>query len=146
HKDFNISFEKFRIINLSFSINEKYRKKKVRISTELFASHKYSKAKKQLTIRLKATLLKGNMPFFFELVGEGLFVFDKTPEKETIEMVSSINGPAIMFPYMRETIADLTRRAGFKSLHLPPINFVKLAKALPVRKPRSLKKTPKQSK
>ncbi|MDP3298216.1 MAG: protein-export chaperone SecB [Thermodesulfovibrionia bacterium] len=32
-----------------------------------------------------------------------------------------------MFPYVRETIADLTRRAGFPPLHLNPINFIQLA-------------------
>jgi preprotein translocase subunit SecB len=137
-------FEQFRIINLSFSINEKYRKGKIVINTDLFAAHKYSKAKKQLTVRLKASLVDGNVPFFFELEGEGLFVFKETPDKDIIAMVSDINGPAIIFPYMRETIADLTRRAGFKALHLPPVNFVKLAKGEPVKKARSPKKSTKK--
>jgi preprotein translocase subunit SecB len=34
----------------------------------------------------------------------------------------------IISPYIRETIADLTRSAGFPPLHLNPINFVELAK------------------
>lgn len=146
-KHFNLSFEQFRIVSLSFSINETYRKRKtIPINTQIRVAHEFDKSKKQLTIRLKTSSIKGNIPFYFEIEGEGVFVFDKSPDKDILEKVANINGPAIIFPYIRETIADLTRRSGFKPLHLPPIDFVKLAEGQIVKKAGSLKKTPKKPK
>ncbi|MBW1706391.1 MAG: protein-export chaperone SecB, partial [Deltaproteobacteria bacterium] len=45
-----------------------------------------------------------------------------------VEPIAKINCPAILFPFLRECVADITRRAGFNPLILPPINFVELAK------------------
>ena len=34
-----------------------------------------------------------------------------------------IHCPNVLFPYVRETIADAISRAGFPPVHLDPINF-----------------------
>ncbi|MBI5599841.1 MAG: protein-export chaperone SecB, partial [Deltaproteobacteria bacterium] len=73
------------------------------------------------------SISNGNMPFSFDVVGEGRFVFKTIPDEQTLTRVAVINGPAIIYPYVRETIADMSRRAGFPPLHLPPVNFVRLA-------------------
>ncbi len=69
-------------------------------------------------------------PFNFDLVYEGYFKFESSKEisDEEIEKVCLINCAAIIFPYLREHLADLTRRSGLPPYHLPPINFVKLYK------------------
>ncbi len=67
-------------------------------------------------------------PFNFDLVYEGLFKFESTekiPDDE-IEKIGIINCAAIIFPYVREHLADLTRRSGLPAFHLPPVNFVKV--------------------
>lgn len=73
-----------------------------------------------------------NSPFNFDLVYEGIFKFEfpeETEQKdEEIEKVCLINCAAIIFPYLREHLADLTRRSGLPPYHLPPINFVRLYK------------------
>jgi len=68
------------------------------------------------------------MPFAIFIEGKGIFKFKKTPSEAVLKKVSKINCPAIIFPYVRETIADITRRAGFPPLHLNPVNFVAFAK------------------
>ena len=45
-----------------------------------------------------------------------------------IEQFAKINAPAIIFPYIREHLSNVSLKAGIKPIFLPPINFVKLAK------------------
>ena len=71
-----------------------------------------------------------NSPFNFDLVYEGYFKFELPKEisDEEIEKIGLINCAAIIFPYLREHLADLIRRSGLPPYHLPPINFVRLYK------------------
>lgn len=150
HKDIKISFEDFRILSLSFSVNQKFEFKgqAIEINPQIAIAKDYNSDKKTLIVRLRVSLITGDVPFFFDLESVGSFSFDVSPDEQTIERTALINCPAIMFPYVRETIADLTRRAGFAPLHLQPINFVKFAerqstipqKAIPEKKRPASKK------
>lgn len=127
-KDFQMSFERFRLVNLVFAINDSFKKHKaIEMNQVIAVANRYDKKRKVLNIRVKVSLNDGNMPFAFDVVGEGRFVFKTTPDEMTVTRVATINGPAIIYPYVRETIADMTRRAGFPPLHLPPVNFIRLA-------------------
>jgi len=58
---------------------------------------------------------------------EGLFKFSNKPKPEIhLSKTAEITCAAILFPFVREVIADLTRRAGFPPLILDPVNFVEL--------------------
>ncbi|NLD80915.1 MAG: protein-export chaperone SecB [Smithella sp.] len=65
-------------------------------------------------------------PFRFSVAWEGAFVFEKLPAKELLERIAHINCASIIFPYVRESVADLTRRASITPLNLQPMNFVAL--------------------
>ncbi|MEW6133982.1 MAG: protein-export chaperone SecB [Pseudomonadota bacterium] len=52
----------------------------------------------------------------------GIFRIAGFPQ-EQLPMALGIGCPNIVFPYARETIADVIVRAGFPPLHLAPINF-----------------------
>jgi preprotein translocase subunit SecB len=67
-------------------------------------------------------------PFFYTLVIKGVFHFDADTDKDKLTMFAKINCPAILYPYVREALADLTRRAGYAPLHLPIMNFAKIAR------------------
>lgn len=111
--------------------------KPVLIDHEIATRSKYSKKNKVLTVILKVSFTNGNIPFFINIEGEGIFSFSEEIDKKLIKQFSSINCPAIIFPYIRETIADLTRRAGYPPLHMPSVNFVELAKEKkPKKKPK----------
>jgi len=64
-------------------------------------------------------------PLQAEVEMGGLFLVASQPADATAAArLAEIDCAALIFPYLRETIADLTRRAGLAPLHLPPINFV----------------------
>ncbi len=69
--------------------------------------------------------LKDQKQFSFLTRYVGVFEFDDNIEL-SLEQFSKINGPAIIFPFIREHIANLSLKAGIDPILLPPINFVKL--------------------
>ena len=57
------------------------------------------------------------------MVGE----FEKVGETklEDLEQFGHINGAAIIFPYIREHLSNLSSKAGLGLIILPPVNFTK---------------------
>lgn len=134
--------DQFKINKLSFSANENFKMKKnkpVLIDHKIGTRSKYSKKNKILNVFLKVTFIDGDIPFFIDIEGEGIFTFKEELDKKLLDQFATINCPAMIFPYIRETIADLTRRAGYPPLHMPAINFVEMAKS----KKKTVKKTKK---
>jgi preprotein translocase subunit SecB len=60
--------------------------------------------------------------FLVEAAQAGIFTIRGVPE-EHLQAVVAINCPTVLFPYVRETLADAVTRAGFPPVHLAPINF-----------------------
>jgi preprotein translocase subunit SecB len=60
--------------------------------------------------------------FLVEVTQAGVFRITGVPLAE-IQPILGIHCPNILFPYIRETIADAVTRAGFPPVHLDPINF-----------------------
>lgn len=56
--------------------------------------------------------------------------FEKTGESplNDMEEFGRINGASIIFPFLREHIANLAMKAGLGPIMLPPVNFQKLNK------------------
>lgn len=69
---------------------------------------------------------KKTQPFTFTIATAGLFNFNKLPQKQELEKVAHINCASIIFPYIRESLADLTRRAGLPPFHIDPVNFINI--------------------
>lgn len=102
----------------------------ISINTKINVGYDY-KDKKDLVVSVKAMLEEGdNMPFAFSVEAVGVFRFKTQPPEEIIDKVARMNCAAIVFPYVREAVADLTRRSGLTPLHLQPANFVALYEAL----------------
>lgn len=152
-----MTFDHFGITFISFNINRDFKsKKEITVSPEIEGRADYKKESRKLQAFMKVTLDNGNLPFYLTVEAVGVFTFDGEPDQKTLNNVSSINAPAIIFPYIRETVADITRRAGFQPLHLPPVNFQNLAKKTTVpniqesgkkgsvKKLKAAKKTPKK--
>ncbi len=57
-------------------------------------------------------------------------VFKRTGDSQIVdnEQFGRINGAAIIFPFVREHIANIALKAGLGSLLLPPVNFTKINK------------------
>ena len=60
-----------------------------------------------------------------ELVYAGLYRIQSIPA-EALEPFLLINGPSLVFPFLRRVVADLTREGGFPPLLLDPIDFAGL--------------------
>lgn len=54
-------------------------------------------------------------------------VFEKVSDTkiEDLEQFGHINGAAIIFPYIREHLSNLSSKAGLGLIILPPVNFTK---------------------
>jgi preprotein translocase subunit SecB len=60
--------------------------------------------------------------FLIEVSQAGVFGIRGVPPDQ-LQPIIAIHCPTVLFPYVRETIADATMRAGFPPVHLAPINF-----------------------
>ena len=60
--------------------------------------------------------------FLVEAAQAGIFTIKGIPP-EQLQGVLAVHCPTVLFPYVRETIADAVSRAGFPPVHLAPINF-----------------------
>ena len=74
-----------------------------------------------LTVTLTAKVGDKTL-FLIEASQAGIFTIRGVPP-EQLQPVIAINCPTVLFPYMRETLADAVSRAGFPPVHLAPINF-----------------------
>jgi preprotein translocase subunit SecB len=60
--------------------------------------------------------------FLVEASQAGIFTIKGVPPDQ-LQPVIAIHCPTVLFPYVRETVADATLRAGYPPVHLQPINF-----------------------
>ncbi|MHC1725763.1 MAG: protein-export chaperone SecB [Syntrophobacteraceae bacterium] len=56
----------------------------------------------------------------------GIFSIDGQLSPDELDRLRHINCNAILFPYLRETVSEITRRGGMAPLYLPIVNFVQL--------------------
>jgi preprotein translocase subunit SecB len=68
---------------------------------------------------------KAGKIYELELVYGGLFKIESMPQ-QALEPFLLINCPALIFPFARRLIADITREGGFPPLLLDPIDFSQL--------------------
>jgi len=125
-----MKFVNFALLKVNFFLNQEYKEDSAdtMIAPDIAINHEFREKEKQLVVVFGLRQIKGNIPYRFEVESGGIFQFENVPEEKLLKQLATINCPAIIFPYVRETIADLTRRAGFPPLHLNPINFIQLAK------------------
>lgn len=123
----DITFLDFRVVKLDFCVNDTLpTAKQATVRTEFKVRHecKANRLKVYLTIFFKDKAA----PFSIHLEGVGLFELKRTFTALEIEELSHSHCSTIMFPYLRETIADISRRAGFPPLHIPQIDFNQIFK------------------
>lgn len=130
HK-FNLLLKNIRIIKISFDVKRKPPKKPTKtINPVLSINHEFNEEHNELHLLLSVKISSKNLPFSLQVSAEGIFEVEGKINDAIIEQLAFINCPAIIFPYVREAIADVTRRGGFPPVHIPPINFVELAKRI----------------
>lgn len=77
----------------------------------------------EVTITVTVTSkIEDKTVFLIEVAQAGIFQIRNVPA-ENLEIIASVTCPNILFPYARETVSDLSVRAGFPPVLLNPINF-----------------------
>jgi preprotein translocase subunit SecB len=77
-----------------------------------------------INFKAEATTKLGTI-YDLELSYAGMFQIENLPEA-ALEPFLLIDCPALLFPFARRLVADLTREGGFPPLLLDPINFANL--------------------
>lgn len=129
----SMSVKEIVLDSVSFQVNHEYEEKtgpegfSYRVKRDSQVDLDRLDLRVSLGVETPGKVQSPNYPFYFDVTIVGTFVFTEPIGEELCRQYASVNCPAILFPYLRETLADLTRRAGFPPLHLPVTNFVKLA-------------------
>lgn len=128
-----IDFRDCRLLTVHFELNRNFVPgPEVRLDTNLTLTHNFfddEQGKTCLRLFIKLHLHGEAAPLSAVVEVGGLFGVGAKPADATeATKLAEINCAAIVFPYLRETVADLTRRAGLAPLHLPPVNFVEFYK------------------
>lgn len=77
----------------------------------------------EVTITVTVTSkIEDKIVFLIEVKQAGIFQIRNVPA-ENLELIASVTCPNILFPYARETVSDISVRAGFPAVLLNPINF-----------------------
>lgn len=80
------------------------------------------KSKKQIHISIDLELNDFENQFVLKIFGLGVFTYD-TDDNENILQFLSLNGPAIVFPYVRSYVSSMTSQSGFDTVNLPTMNL-----------------------
>lgn len=87
---------------------------------------KVSDGQYEVELKISAQAKRGeDVMFIAEVNYAGVFKLEAIPENE-LQPLLLIFCPAILFPFSRRIVADLTRDGGFPPLLLDPIDFGKL--------------------
>ena len=127
------SFTEYLIKKSVLEVNENYipeTNKKVKLDVNFSTNFNINEAMDQAIVILSCTLFKGfreeNYPFylFVEIVGNFTLAGDYS--KIEIKQFCQINATAILFPYLRAYISQITAISSMPHILLPTINVMKL--------------------
>jgi len=123
----NIKYKAIRLLRLNFTLN---RQKEVKppcyVTVRFDVENNLDRDKHLLTTVLTATLKTQEEPeiFAIEASMEGVFEGDNNDD---LQKFSEVHAPAHLFPFIRETIANITLKAGIPPVLLPPMNLLAAA-------------------
>jgi preprotein translocase subunit SecB len=129
NNNLKFSFQAIRFTEFNFVVNKEYDAKMekdapIEMAPEILIGYSVTDFK-NCTILVEIRLLDSKAPFSFSVKSEAQFLFENELRDESeLKKIVHINLAAIVYPFVREPVADLTRKMGFSPLLLPPVNFV----------------------
>lgn len=114
----------------------------INVSINLDMNHAYNDTDNTLNLIMTLNITGEEVDMNISIKYGGIFKFKNKPEpEEHLSKTAEITCASILFPFLRETVADLTRRAGLTPLLLNPINFISFYENghLPKKQPRKSK-------
>ena len=79
-----------------------------------------------LSVSLAVDIGEPGLAFEVSVLLVGVFLLSEIPVQPELDQIVHVNCAAILFPFVREAIAELTRKGGIGPVLLPPLNFVEL--------------------
>jgi preprotein translocase subunit SecB len=123
---FNI--QDIRLLSSHFDINRTFVPgPDVKVDVKITIHHNWDLEKKLLQVSVIVDVSGDETPFNLMVECGGVFQLESVPERqEDLVWTAEINCAAILFPFVRETVAEITRKAGIGPMLMQPINFVEL--------------------
>ena len=108
-------------------IDENYTKAKNNLELNITKNFETDQFGVFLTVDLKQEFGGKNL---VEVRVTSVGVFKKNGEisEDSVNSFCDVNAPAIIFPFIREIIANLSMKGGLQPIIIQPINFVELSK------------------
>jgi preprotein translocase subunit SecB len=122
--EYSFQIKHFRLLECHFKLNTDFdaqKRKETYLSGDIQVQHKTGK--NLVTVVLSINSNNPEQPFIFSVSIQGVFEFNRTPPTEKLKRIVNINCASIMFPFLREAIADLTHRALLPPVYMQPFNF-----------------------
>lgn len=122
-----INFEKVILegVNLELTPDYHFPEEGLEVEMSVNINSEFNKSEKKLKLTLEVSLFKEtpNPPFRLLVSASGYF---KGKDTNTLEEFSKVQAPALIFPFIREIIANLTMRTGYPPVLIPPTNILAL--------------------
>ena len=123
-------FENVRLVNLYFEVNEHIESvENLEYNIDLGVHTSLSEDKKLLKILMDIDLFKymENPPMTLKFSLVGIFRTGDNPNLD-LESFATLQGPALLVPFAREVIANITSRSPLPALIIPPLNVLAMLK------------------
>lgn len=130
----NFRFKGYMADNIFFVINDEYIKDEdnlelqLEFNYDLDMDYENQKTILQLQCIVFDECKENNYPFTLDVSLLGFFEFDKELNENEVYKMMELNGVAILFPYLRSIISNITSSAGIQPLVIPTMNISKLIK------------------
>jgi preprotein translocase subunit SecB len=96
---------------------------KPHLSINIEATASISPNKDKLNLEMLCEVKEKDTLFDIKCVMIGMFSKIDGSENMELDEFAKYSGPALMFPYLRETIASTTVKAGIPPVIIPPVNL-----------------------
>lgn len=119
-----------RLLSAHFDVNRSFEPgPDVKVEVKITINHTWHEDSKILQVSDVVEVSGNEAPFNLMVEYAGIFLFeDVLSDPDVITRIAEINCASILFPFAREAVAEITRRAGIGPMLLQPVNFVELFK------------------
>lgn len=137
HIKSGFGFDNYYVDHIEFKINRECIIEgdpvDIEIEAKFGVGFSFNQEEKRAQITLDCIIfdefITNNYPFFIRVRLVGEFFLEGDSTDQDLINYCEVNGTAVLFPYLRSTVATLTAIAGVPSLNLPLINIHKLIEA-----------------
>lgn len=117
-----------RLLSAHFDVNRSFEPgPDVKVEVKITINHTWHEDTKILQVSDIVEVSGNEAPFNLMVEYAGIFLFENVlSDPADITCIAEMNCASILFPFAREAVAEITRRAGIGPMLLQPVNFVEL--------------------